>query len=69
MIIPEIKLNLEEVCEAIGDFLSKRGITVPVESVERNYSGSGHFRVTLKEPEEASAKAELEPETVTEVKP
>lgn len=58
MIIPEIKLTHEEMCDAVGAYLSTRGVLVPVELVERNYTGLGAFRVTLKTPEEAPAPPE-----------
>ena len=52
MTIPEIKLTQKEVCEAVGEWISKRGITVPVTRVEEYYTG--RYTVTLLEPEEES---------------
>ena len=49
MIIPEIKLDAQEMCDAVGEYLSKHGITVPVESVERSYTGRCAWCVSLKE--------------------
>lgn len=62
MTIPEIKLSEEEMREAVHAYLSSRGISVPVEAVDKNYSGFGAFRVTLKDPEEEPVQAAIEGE-------
>lgn len=62
MIIPEIKLSNQELCDAVHAYLSARGITVPVEQVEKNYTSSGAWRIELKEPKpEPDTSAIVEP--------
>lgn len=67
MTIPEIKLSQQEICDAVGTYLIARGITVPVESVDKNYSGSGAFRVTLQDPTSTDASPEAPPQAAPKV--
>ena len=66
MTIPEIKLTQEEMKQAVGAFLVTKGINVPVESVDKNYSGSGGFKITLVDPDDvAPVMPEIQPITTT----
>jgi len=51
VIIPSIILSDTEMCRSVEDHLKIKGIFVPVESIEKNYSGPGGWKVTLTEPE------------------
>lgn len=50
MIIESLKLTDEEVCDAVHGWLANRGISVPVESVRKQYQYTSEWTVTLVEP-------------------
>ncbi len=50
MHIPTIKLTNEELNQAVQEWLAKRGVTIPVELVQKSYSGPGAWSVELTDP-------------------
>jgi hypothetical protein len=50
MNIEKLTITQQELNEAIGAWLALRGITIPVENVEKNYGSYGGYKVELQEP-------------------
>ena len=53
MTFESIILSDDEIAEAVGHWLSKHGISVPVDKISKNYTSSGAWKVELKEPDVA----------------
>lgn len=63
MHIQKIILSEAEVKQAVGEWLARRGITIPVAEFERSYKGDNCYNIELeqpKEPEPAPTKVAFE---------
>jgi hypothetical protein len=50
MKIEKLTITQKELNEAVGAWLTLRGITIPVENMEKNYGSYGGYKVELQEP-------------------
>jgi len=61
MKIQKVTITENELCKAVEAYLATQGVSLPVESVRKEYSYSGAYTVEFVEPEQERASADVQP--------